>query len=371
MRIAYFTTAQEADEFKKFYIDRNIETNNSNQVFHSNFIDCLALEHEVMVFSCRSDAKEVHPSQAKTKGKITWNYLATKTSSFKNVLSQRKEVSKAKKYTDIAFVDTTNARCLMAARKYCKNKRIPMIGIVTDNPQNISEQKKAVSKIIMFLSKKCSAYICVTEGLNSLFNKKNKPHLIIKGFNKKGKIATKKPVDYNYVFYAGTLLKKYGIYDLIDAYKTIKNKEIRLVIAGHHEEPEFQDYIKGNDKIIYLGNIDNSDIISYEEHSLCNVNPRPFMEDIDKYSVPSKVIEYSSRNSLVVSGASSSLRPEFRTSILWVDNRNSLSKKLNEAVKMTKPYRVATIREMNEICEKRFSQNANSKRITKFISTLK
>ena len=82
MRIAYFTTAQEADEFKKFYIDRKIDTNNSNQVFHSNFIECLMQDNEVLVFSCRSDLKQNNPSNTKTKGKHMWHYLATKTSSF-------------------------------------------------------------------------------------------------------------------------------------------------------------------------------------------------------------------------------------------------------------------------------------------------
>ena len=228
MRIAYFTTAQESAVFKKFYIERNINVNNSNQIFHSNLIRSLSQNNEVTAFSCRKDSLEEHPSSSKKTGNITWQYLATKKSSFKNLKSQRKEVSNFTKYNDVCFVDTTNLRCILNARKYCKIKKIPLIGIVTDNPKNISNQKGIVSKIISHYIKKCDAYVCLTDSLNLLFNKKKKkPYTIVKGINK-GRVSGNKPVDFPYFFYAGTLLKKYGIYDLIDAYKTIKNKDINV-----------------------------------------------------------------------------------------------------------------------------------------------
>lgn len=370
MRVAYFTTAQESAVFKKFYIERNIDINNSNQIFHSNLIRSLGQKNEVTVFSSRADSTQENPSSSKKTANVTWQYLATKKSRFKNIMAQRKEVASFTKYNDVCFVDTTSLRCLLNARKYCKIKKIPMIGIVTDNPKNISNQKRIVSKIITFFAKKCNAFVCLTESLNSFFNKnKKKPYTILKGINK-GKVAGKKPVNHPYFFYAGTLLRKYGVYDLIEAFKVIKNRNVKLLISGHHKEDDLEEVISKNPNVVFLGNLDNNEILNYENFSIANINPRPFMEDIDKYSVPSKVIEYSSKNSLVISGPSTPLREEFRSSIFWFDERHPLSERIYEVYKTGRFTRTAMINDMNEICEKRFSINAVSKKMDRFLSVV-
>lgn len=371
MRIAYFTTAQENDEFKKFYLDRKIDVNSSNQVFHNNLIECLSKDNEVTVFCCRSDSNRENSTKVK-QGKVTWHYLATKKSSLSNLRSQRSEVSKVTKYVDLVFVDTTNARCLLAAKDFCKIKHVPLVGVVTDNPANITGLNFFAARIIKKEIKKLNAYICVTEELNSLVNVENKPNLIIKGLVADIKPCKEKPVVYDYFFYAGSLMKKYGIYDLIDAFNSIKKSRItKLVIAGHHEEPGFQDYIKDNCKIVYLGNIPNSEVVNYEEYSIANVNPRPFDPEIDKYSVPSKFVEYTARNSMIVSGMCTSLKPDFRTNVLWIEGKKTLANKLTEAIEIGKIAKTKAIKEMNLTSEKRFGIISNSKKINKFILTIK
>lgn len=370
MRIAYFTTAQESAVFKKFYIERNINVNNSNQIFHSNLIRSLSQNNEVTAFSCRKDSLEEHPSSSKKTGNITWQYLATKKSSFKNLKSQRKEVSNFTKYNDVCFVDTTNLRCILNARKYCKIKKIPLVGIVTDNPKNISNQKGIVSKIISHYIKKCDAYVCLTDSLNLLFNKKKKkPYTIVKGINK-GRVSGNKPVDFPYFFYAGTLLKKYGVYDLVEAFKVIKSKNVKLLISGHHKEEGFEDFIKDYPNVVFLGNLDNNEILNYENFSIANINPRPFMKEIDEYSVPSKVVEYSSKNSIIISGVSTPLREELRASVVWFDAKHSLASRIYEVYKTGRITRSSMIKDMNEICEKKFSINAVSKKMDRFLSTI-
>ena len=173
MRIAYFTTAQEPKEFDKFIKDRKIQANTSNQVFHSSLVECLTSNNELLVFSCRKDPTQDNESKVNKTEDLTWHYLATKKSSFSNFFNQYTEVKSVKTYTDIAFVDTTNLRCMLYARKFCKTKRIPLVGIITDNPSNITGQNPLVSKILSFFIKKCDAFITLTEPLNTLFNKKD------------------------------------------------------------------------------------------------------------------------------------------------------------------------------------------------------
>ena len=202
MRIAYFTTAQDKQE----YLKSPIELNPSNQVFHSSFIECLSLTNELDIFVLRSNAYGDKKTFTNKEENISWNYLQTKSGKFSNIASQISLSKRIKDKFDIAFVDTMNVRCLLSARAYCKKSKVPLIGIVTDNPYNITNASKFKSKLLLNTAKKCDGYICLTPSLNSLFNKSNKPYILIKGLSKNVDEDKKSPVDYQYFFYAGTLL---------------------------------------------------------------------------------------------------------------------------------------------------------------------
>lgn len=362
MRIAYFTTAQDKQE----YLNSPIESNPSNQVFHSNFIECLSLTNDVNVFVLRSNAYGNKESFVNKEGNVTWNYLQTKSGKFANLTSQISNSKKIKDKFDVAFVDTMNTRCLLAARGFSKKNNVPLIGLVTDNPYNITNSSSFSSKMLLKTSKKCDGFVCLTDALNTLFNKKNKPYILIKGLSKNPKVSKSSPVDYPYFFYAGTLLKKYGICDLVEAFKNLKEAKAKLVIAGHHNNEDFKQAIKDDERIAFLGNIDNDIVSNYENHSIANINPRPFMEQIDKYSIPSKVIEYSSKNSLIISGYSSELKNVFDDSILWIDENNSLCQRMQEALSSKKEMINAT----KAISEKEFSLEVNNKKLQDFLSNI-
>ena len=362
MRIAYFTTAQDKQE----YLNSPIESNPSNQVFHSNFIECLSLTNDVNVFVLRLNAYGNKESFINKEGKVNWNYLETKSKKFSNLTSQISNSKKIKEKFDVAFVDTMNTRCLLAARGFSKKNKAPLIGLVTDNPYNITNASSLGCKMLLRISKKCDGFVCLTDALNTLFNKKNKPYILIKGLSKNPKVSKSSPVDSPYFFYAGTLLKKYGICDLVEAFKNLKDEKAKLVIAGHHNNNDFKEAIKGHERIIFLGNVDNDIVSEYENHSIANINPRPFMEQIDKYSIPSKVIEYSSKNSLIISGYSSELKNVFNESILWIDENNSLSQRMQEALTIKREM----INDAKVISEKEFSLEANNKKLQDFLSNI-
>ena len=362
MRIAYFTTAQDKQE----YLNSPIESNPSNQVFHSNFIECLSLTNDVNVFVLRSNAFGNKESFINKEVKVTWNYLQTKSGKFANLTSQISNSKKIKEKFDVAFVDTMNTRCLLSARAFSKKNNVPLIGLVTDNPYNITYASSLGCKMLLRASKKCDGFVCLTDALNALFNKKNKPYILIKGLSKNPKVSKSSPVDYPYFFYAGTLLKKYGICDLVEAFKNLKDKKTKLVIAGHHNNEDFKQAIEDNEQIVFLGNVDNDIVSNYENHSIANINPRPFMEQIDKYSIPSKVIEYSSKDSLIISGYSSELKNVFNESILWIDENNSLSQRMKEALTIKREM----INAAKAISEKEFSLEANNKKLKDFLSNI-
>ena len=96
-----------------------------------------------------------------------------------------------------------------------------------------------------------------------------------------------------YIFYSGTMAEKYGIKLLVDAFLKIKHKDYELLLCGSGDSV---DYITGlcNNKIKYLGVLDNEAVLAYQRNATLLVNPRTNEGEFVKYSFPSKILEYFS-----------------------------------------------------------------------------
>ena len=368
MRIAYFTTAQDYEEFKSFCIEKGRNANTSNQVFHNNMIECLAMTNEVEVFSTRYDAASENEAFTKKVGNVTWHYLKTKKDKYANNSSQISEIKKTVIRCDIALTGTVNPRCIKIAKTYARKNGIQLIGVVTDSPYNITNSQKFYSWLTLHYAKKCDAYICLTPALNKLFNPRKRNSIIMQGLSKKDVEDSNPPVDYQYFFYAGTLLPKYGVVDLVKAFDQFKGYPVKLVIAGHHKNAIFERAIENNPQIVFLGSVDNSVVLNYESHAVANINPRPFMSNIDKLSIPSKVIEYLSKDTVIISGYSSLLKDKFLNSILWIDENNSLADRMKEAYEIDSFRKKAMIGENQYIYKAEYSFEANNKKLDEFIT---
>ena len=96
---------------------------------------------------------------------------------------------------------------------------------------------------------------------------------------------------------------------------------MKLVICGHHADEQRLNEITSNDsRIVYLGNILNEEALSLEASAWCNVNPRPFSEDLDRYSVPSKVLEYLNSGTPTISVKNTRLQKYFNADAIWIKN---------------------------------------------------
>ena len=95
------------------------------------------------------------------------------------------------------------------------------------------------------------------------------------------------------VVYTGTLTKAYGIMNLVDAFRGIRDEDMRLVICGSGEAQD--DIIKAamNDpRIIYMGTMEHREILRIQRGAAVLVNPRQNIGEYTKYSFPSKTMEY-------------------------------------------------------------------------------
>ena len=342
----YFTTAQDINSSIEDLKLWKVKPNLSNQNFHNKMIRSLSLTHEVIVFSMRSINQNHTLSVLKEnfvrEENITWVYPEVKASKLDKFLNDNKRLSLLDKFNfkkgDVIFVDVLNIRLLKLAKAFGKKKNLKIVGICTDNPANISFVNKKYAKQVMTLSNALDGYICLTDKLDELFNKnQNKAALVIDGVTEEAKSDNKVEIGKPYIFFGGSLMAKYGVRNLINAYKSLNRDDIALVISGHHEEDNFMSYIRAFDNVIYVGALNYNELTSFEQKALFAVNPRPIDFAIDEYSFPSKVLEYLSNGVITVTVNNPLLKEHYEDSLIFVDSGEveDLAKGLLEALNMS------------------------------------
>lgn len=112
-------------------------------------------------------------------------------------------------------------------------------------------------------------------------------------------------------------MERYGAPELMKAFASIPC-EYDLLIAGHHGDS----LVSNDSRIKLLGQVNKEDNLAYEAHASLLINPRPFDEKLDQESTPSKMIEYLSSGSPILSTPCSILKKDFEDDINWIEGKD-------------------------------------------------
>lgn len=191
-----------------------------------------------------------------------------------------------------------------------KIRHIHCSAVLTDIPEYIAAIEKAspnlISRIIERIKRwvtnrlidSFDSYVLVTEMMNDIVNKKNKPYIIVEtaaDYKQKDEISTPAKGDKRIILYAGGLYEKFGIKALIEAISYIKTPNLEIHLYG--EGSLVPDIIEKQKKIAglkYKGMVSTQEIVIKEKEATLLINPRPSKERFTVYSFPSKTIEYMS-----------------------------------------------------------------------------
>ena len=340
MKIIYVTTTIDADDYKSFVSLWSKKPNPSNQNFHNKVIRALAKTNEVEVVSIRPFSRKLMSVKALAKEDkqidgIKWHYLPIKGNKLTRFISIKKEAKKVFKKGEldeaIILTDTININCMNVATMLSKRAKRPVVGICTDSPSNITGTLKSYTMYLLKKASKLDGYIALTSELNTLFNDANKPHLIIEGIVENINQNTKKDGDTPYFFFGGSLSPRYGINALIEGFLALNRKDIKLVVAGH------SGILKDYPNVEFKGVLDVKDVLKYEANAIANINPRPYSEDLDRFSIPSKTLEYMAAGRPVISVKNTILQKVFEDDVIWVNSSKSsdLMEGMNKALQLT------------------------------------
>lgn len=146
------------------------------------------------------------------------------------------------------------------------------------------------------LAKRFDAYVLLSKYMVEALELQGKPHVIVEGFapvsSEKHPAQFASGTEVKTIFYAGSVLREYGMAHLLQAFSMIKQSEYRLVIAGEGNATELVSaYAERDLRIRYLGVIPPREVAMWQERATVLVSPRLPHYDYVKASFPSKTME--------------------------------------------------------------------------------
>ena len=323
MKILYLTTSIAEKDFDYLVENAKVVPNPAGQNFHGKVIASLKTQGSLAVYSLVPNREGVLET-AKRFGDKPYRYFFAPSSKISRLLffpskmvnSIAKENAGEK---DLVIVyDSLNITLAKVAKALAKKLKAPRIAILTDDPDNITGVSATYRSACLKFSKDADGYFTLTKGLNEKFNQKQRPFIIREGVVEKADVKPK-VLEKPYLYYGGALFEKDGTKDLISAFIAAK-PDYLLVISGHGAyEEKVKEAAKENPNIIYLGQISKQENYAYQKGAALLINPRRYNRELDKVSIPSKVLEYLVNGTCVVSTLSTPLREEFPDDINWVE----------------------------------------------------
>ena len=339
MNVLVFTSAMIDSDFASYQEVAKIKPNPSNQNFYSKLIKTLAIRNNVSVVSHRPLVKGMFKQNAvfsdfAIDGKTKYYYTYNKCGKSFKILGEKRSIeNSAKKAIEdfvsndfIIITDTLRLNLIKTAKKIAKQYGVKVIGMLTDNPFNLSSGGSFIKKSLRKEVSALDGYLSLTQNLVTVFNQ-HVPSYVFEGLVTEEKEGKKDPI-HNYFYFGGSLYERYGVKTLVDAFHD-SNVNCKLVLAGsgpldkYIEEMAEKDY-----RILYLSQISKEKNIAYMRNSIANINPRPLDKKLDEESVPSKLIEYLSIGTPVISTKYPELYSLFKDDVTWIDGNDLISMKI-------------------------------------------
>lgn len=264
----------------------------------------------------------------KRSEKFVFRIINNLTSSVKGIFKFNKAEKSSQKY--VVF-DVLRLGAAVGGILACNILRIKKIGIVTDVPGyriKTTEKegffKKFCDKFAQVLLKSFDCYVLLSESMSEVIPLNGKPYTVIEGLYRISDYDKKEDIDkYNEftIMYAGSLMYRYGIMNLVNAVRAIEDEDIRLLVFGDGEaKEEIIDISEEDNRICYKGSVSHGEILCEERKASLLVNPRPVEDEYVKYSFPSKNMEYMASGTPVLLTNIPSLPEEYKEYVYLASN---------------------------------------------------
>ena len=213
-----------------------------------------------------------------------------------------------------------------------KNKNIQICLIVPDLPQFMSESKNPIylflKSIDSVLINKClkniDSFVLLSDSMADTLGLGNKPWTRVEGIFKQPDNVEDLPIkESKTILYTGTLARRFGIIDLLEAFDAIKDRNYKLWICGEGDcRNEIETRANSDTRIKYFGQQSRSHTLELQKMATVLVNPRSSVGDYTKYSFPSKTMEYMASGTPCIMGRLKGVPEEYFQYCFVLKNEN-------------------------------------------------
>jgi len=224
---------------------------------------------------------------------------------YRSVIKQIRCFCKANKDRHcVIIVYSITSSFFQAIRRVKKEfENITVIDIATDLPEFMSGNKNGFINRLKKLDQKLltdtyhyiDGFVVLSKYMKSQLCINGQPMTVVEGiYNPADDIEPSIKNNKKFtILYTGTLDRRYGVTNLVNAVHNIKNEEIELLIAGSgNAQSDIERTSKVDNRIKYLGLLPRFEILKLQRIVDLLVNPRTAEGEFTKYSFPSKTMEY-------------------------------------------------------------------------------
>lgn len=272
----------------------------------------------------------------------------------KNLITNIKNFAIKKVDNKVIIVYSPHTPFLQAA-VYAKkiDPSVHICLVVPDLPQfmNLNEKRSLIydrlKKIDIDIfeenSKFVDSFVLLTEPMKKMLNVGDRSYVVVEGVVNKESINCENPVDdfqstdILTVVYTGTLNKKFGVLNLVEAFHNIGSPNVHLNICGRGDSEEvIREYVAKDERIKFLGQLSNIEAVKLQKRAAVLVNPRQNNEEFTKYSFPSKNMEYLLTGRPVIAYKLDGIPDEYNDYFYYVedDSIDSFTRKIEEVLLM-------------------------------------
>lgn len=309
-----------------------------------------------------------------------FNHVSRKKALKKEVRKWAKSIPEDEEVT--VFVYSMHSPFLAAAKeakKVHKNTKIAML--VLDLPQfmdmNMSTLKKILKKIdwlsIKRYMKKVDKYILYSKHMADFLKLKAGTFTVMEGSYDASLMADEgiKPSDDKIsVMYSGVLDLRYGIKELLDAFKELpENYELWLTGNGNAVEL-INERAKCDSRIKYMGYLPTrKDLLNKQREATMLISTRDPSEPASTYCFPSKIFEYMVSGNPVLSTRINGIPDEYFDYIIPLDSLDSdyLKREIEKIANMSNDERQAAGEKAKSFVLNEKNCNIQMQKVIKFI----
>ncbi len=234
-----------------------------------------------------------------------------------------------------------------AARLACKkNKDANSVLFMTDLPtfsllpHNNSLSSRMMCKMDKAREenyKKFDSYILLTKHMAEKMGVQDKPYIVVEGFSDPESYEfEQKKSDKKVLMYCGALSDVYNITTLLEAFQLTEIDAELWLFGGGTREKEVKEATEKDSRIKFFGKVPREELLHRQKEAHVLINIKSSDDDFTKYAFPSKILEYMTAGTAVLSTKIGGIPDEYYEYIYTIENEDvkAIGEKIEEILNL-------------------------------------